>query len=125
MFVWSLRRHRYETAHIERKLKGFFPVLTHAVAPPKGRGGAKVPGFSILVEKQDGLRYRRSYAFFDNLVRFSGEERVDNRPEQIAPEVSPQQAAASQPEAAQQAADSLYGRVKRRLYELGKRFLGL
>src|SRR5258707_2719362 len=49
VFIWSLRRHRYETAHIERNLKGFFPVLTHPVAAPKARGaagsGEKVPGF--------------------------------------------------------------------------------
>ena len=35
VFVWSLRRHRYETAHIERNLNGFFPVLTHPVAAPR------------------------------------------------------------------------------------------
>src|SRR5262249_34884263 len=50
VFIWSLRRHRYETAHIERNLKGFSPVLLHRVAAPKGRGdkesGEKVPGFS-------------------------------------------------------------------------------
>src|SRR3954463_16108772 len=44
VFIWSLRRHRYETAHIERNLTGFFPVLTHPVAAPKSLGaGGKVP----------------------------------------------------------------------------------
>lgn len=83
VFVWSLRHHRYETGHIERNLKGFFPVLTHPVAVPKARNAkdaagseGKVPGFSVLIEKKDGLRYRRSYAFVGNMVRFSGEERV-------------------------------------------------
>src|SRR5579859_982871 len=72
VFVWSLRHHRYETGHIERNLKGFFPVLTHPVALPKAKSGAtKVPGFSIIIEKKDGLRYRRSYAFVENRVRLS------------------------------------------------------
>ena len=122
VFVWSLRRHRYETAHIERNLKGFFPVLTHSVAPPKGRDSAgKVPGFSILVEKKDGLRYRRSYAFLENRVRFSGEERADTSPQPApAPEASPKQ-----PEATQKSGDSLLTRVKRRLHEWSRRLLGL
>ncbi len=76
VFVWSLRRHRYETAHIERNLTGFFPVLTQQVPAPKGRSG-KVPGFAIVIEKDDGLRYRRYFAFVDNAVRLSGEEPTD------------------------------------------------
>jgi len=127
VFVWSLRRHRYETAHIERNLKGFFPVLTHPVSPPKGRGGQgsgeKVPGFSILVEKKDGLRYRRSYAFFQNLVRFSGEERADSPAETIAPQAIPKQPEASQPEQAPPA--GLLSRMKRRFQEWSKRLLGI
>ena len=31
VFVWSLRRHRYETAYIQRRVTGYFPVL---VEPP-------------------------------------------------------------------------------------------
>src|SRR5207249_9210781 len=80
VFIWSLRHHRYETAHIERNLKGYFPVLTDPVPAPKSSGGERVPGFSIIVEKKDGLRYRRSFAFVGNMVRFSGEERVENPP---------------------------------------------
>ena len=33
VFVWSQRRHRYETAYIERKLKGYYPVEVHADRP--------------------------------------------------------------------------------------------
>jgi hypothetical protein len=122
VFVWSLRRHRYETAHIERNLKGFFPVLTHTVAPPKGRdSAAKVPGFSLLVEKKDGLRYRRSYAFVENRVRFSSEERVDTRSD--APEASPKQPD-SKPSPSPPG-DSLMTRMKHRLHEWSRRVLGL
>jgi hypothetical protein len=120
VFVWSLRRHRYETAHIERNLKGFFPVLTHQVAAPKGKDSAgKVPGFSILVEKKDGLRYRRSFAFVENRVRFSGEERVD----QATPEASPKQPAES-PKPEPPPRDPLLTRMKRQVHEWGRRFLG-
>ncbi len=31
VFVWSLRRHRYETAYIERNLKGYAPILRKEV----------------------------------------------------------------------------------------------
>ncbi len=125
MFIWSLRRHRYETAHIERNLKGFFPVLTHPVAAPKGRGGAdsggKVPGFSILVEKKDGLRYRRSYAFMGNLVRFSGEQQVETPAPLTAAPGAP---AAAQPEIAPHAEDSLLSRMKQSFHNLVQRLLG-
>jgi len=123
VFTWSLRRHRYETAHIERNLKGFFPLLTHPVAAPKGHGdwGEKVPGFSVLVEKKDGLRYRRNYAFFGNLVRLSSEERAD------AP-AGLSLAQAKQPGPAPQAAvdsESVFRSMKRRLIEMSRRYLGI
>ena len=79
VFIWSLRRHRYETAYRERNLKGYFPVLLEKVemANQSGRKGAQAtvqyPGFSVLVEKQDGKHYRRRYAFIGNIVRFAGE----------------------------------------------------
>jgi hypothetical protein len=98
VFVWSLRHHRYETGHIERNLKGFFPVLTHPVDLPKAKTTAKVPGFSIVIEKKDGARYRRSYAFVENRVRLSGEERVETAPAMIARESNPSIAAVTPPE---------------------------
>ena len=125
VFIWSLRRHRYETAHIERNLKGFFPVLTQTVAAPSARGaassGEKVPGFSILVEKKDGLRYRRSYAFMGNLVRFSGEERVDTPAPMTAAPGAP---AAALPEVAPQTQESLFSRMKQRFHDWGQRLFG-
>ena len=75
VFIWSLHRHRYETAYIERNLHGYAPVLLKQVelANAKGTGSAKYPGFSVCVEKRDGLRYRREYAFITNIVKFAGE----------------------------------------------------
>src|SRR5262249_760540 len=40
VFIWNLRRRRYETAYIERNVKGFAPVLLKDVdygTGPKGR----------------------------------------------------------------------------------------
>jgi hypothetical protein len=75
VFIWSLRRHRYETAYIERNLHGYAPVLLQEVELSISKGGdpAKYPGFSMCVEKSDGQRYRREYAFLTNVVRFAGE----------------------------------------------------
>jgi uncharacterized protein YgiM (DUF1202 family) len=98
VFVWSLRHHRYETGHIERNLKGFFPVLAHPVDLPKAKTTIKVPGFSIVIAKKDGARYRRSYAFVENRVRLSGEERVEIAPATMAPESNRSIAAVTPPE---------------------------
>lgn len=104
VFVWSTRRHRYETGYIDRNVKGFFPVLTGP------------QGFSILVEKKDGLRYRRRYSFLENRVRFAGEERIEAAPAQAAPEQAPtliaSEKAGPQPEA------SFYSGLKERIKRL-------
>jgi hypothetical protein len=78
VFIWSLRRHRYETAYIERNVKGYQPVLLkqmpYAGAQWQGQGApAQYPGFSLCLEKADGKRYQRDYVFLTNIVRFAGE----------------------------------------------------
>ena len=62
VFVWSLRHHRYETAYIQRRERGFFPVLA--------KGGE----FSVCLEKVDGSRVRKKYVMVGNAVRPSGDE---------------------------------------------------
>jgi len=62
VFIWSLHRHRYETAYIQRKVQGFFPVLTQP------------PGFSVCLESDNGERVRRTYAFIVNIVRFNSQQ---------------------------------------------------
>ncbi|HWQ53269.1 MAG TPA: SH3 domain-containing protein [Bryobacteraceae bacterium] len=69
VFIWNVARHRYETAYIERRLKGYLPVELQNVS----LGSATYPGFSVCVQKEDGQRYRRSFAFIVNIVRFAGE----------------------------------------------------
>ena len=109
VFIWSLRRHRYETAYIERNLRGYAPVVLRDVelssAKAKdGDAGVKYPGFSICMEKKDGQRYRRDYAFITNVVRFAGEQLCETAephenvqspaPLKVAPEPQPQQSLA-------------------------------
>ncbi len=104
VFVWSLRHHRYETSFIQRRVRGYFPVL------------AKAGVFSVCLEKDDGTRYRRGYAFAGYQVRATGDTVCDGRTLELAPEGQPQRAAPAPPEGIAPApAASLYARVKDRL----------
>jgi hypothetical protein len=61
VFTWSLRHHRYETAYIQRRERGFFPVL------------AKQGEFSVCLERDDGSRVRKQFVMTGNAVRLTGE----------------------------------------------------
>jgi hypothetical protein len=78
VFVWSVRRHRYETSYIERNIKGWSPVTVR----PAGDAGD--PTFSICLENRDGQRVRREYVMMGNVVRSGGE-----RPCEVAPLLEP------------------------------------
>jgi SH3-like domain-containing protein len=104
VFVWSLRHHRYETSFIQRRVRGYFPVL------------AKAGSFSVCLEKDDGTRYRRGYAFAGYQVRATGDTACDGRKPEIAPESKPPRLTPVPPEGLVPApATSLYARVKDRL----------
>ena len=62
VFTWSLRRHRYETAYIQRNVEGYSPVLTRPA------------GFSVCVVDRSGTRVRRNYSFIQTTVRLTGEQ---------------------------------------------------
>ena len=72
VFTWSLRHHRYETAYIQRRERGFFPVL------------AKAGEFSVCLERDDGSRVRKQYAMLGNAVRPAGESACQKTSEQAA-----------------------------------------
>jgi len=74
VFFWNVHRHRYETSYIERNLRGHSPVLLGDMDYALGKAAAaKYPGFSVCVEKPDGL-HRRDYALLGNLVRYAGDQ---------------------------------------------------
>ena len=117
VFVWSTRRHRYETEYIEKNLTGYSPVELHPVRFSGGKGktssAEEYAGFSLCVEKKDGQVYRRRYAVMNTLVRFAGEEPCSlPQPMNFGnPAATP---AASAP-AAQAPQESLWQRLKNRL----------
>ena len=62
-FVWNVKRHRYETAHVESNLRGYYPVEAHPVKMTAGKKEESYPGFSLIVEDDDGVRWRKLYGF--------------------------------------------------------------
>jgi hypothetical protein len=83
VFVWSTRRHRYETSYIERNIHGFAPVLVREVDyGGKGLAG-RYPGFSICMDKKDGTRARRMFALIGQTIRFAGEQPCEPVPSML------------------------------------------
>ena len=123
VFVWSLRKHRYETAYIERNLQGYAPVLLQEVELASGgnRGkqtAAKYAGFSICMDGRDGQRHRREYALLGNIVRYAGDRACEPAPAlEIAkaaiPPAGVPEAAPAASEAGQQ--ESIWQRLKRKV----------
>jgi hypothetical protein len=129
VFVWSIRRHRYETAYIDRNVRGHSPVLLKEVdlSPGAARGVAagKYPGFSICVENDQGQVYRREFALISNIVRFAG-ERPCQPPEPLIAGATPPKAAAPALESppAPQPRGSLWQRFRKRVRALTPHWLG-
>jgi Bacterial SH3 domain len=65
VFVWSTRRHRYETAYIDRNVRGFYPVETQALP------GQQAMGFSLVLEDKDGKVNKETFAFSGYHVRMT------------------------------------------------------
>jgi len=63
VFVWSTKRHHYETAYIERNVQGFYPI---AAAPLPGQ---EEKAFSVVLREKDGKLYKRTYGFAGYHVR--------------------------------------------------------
>jgi hypothetical protein len=68
VFVWSTRRHRYETAFIQRNVEGFYPV--EAVDLPNN----DEKGFALVLRDKDGKLNRVTHGFSGYRVRVIGKE---------------------------------------------------
>ena len=101
VFTWSLRRHRYETAHIERGIQGYSPVLLSTT------------GFSVCMDKKDGSRMRRQFTLQGNSVRFVSEEACEPPPPAL--QVTPPVPLPMTESAAPPPKESLWQSLKRRL----------
>lgn len=106
VFVWSLRHHRYETAYIQRRERGFFPVL------------AKTGEFSVCLAADDGSRVLKQYVMMGNLVRSAGQRPCKETAEQEVETAAT--AGGSQPAEPAAARPGLVARVESKL----KRLLG-
>jgi hypothetical protein len=91
VFTWSTRRHRYETAYIQRRERGFFPVM------------AKAGEFSVCLEQPDGSRLRKQYRLVDTSVKPAGTvpcmkttEQGDAAPQNLLPTDTPKPPASAQ-----------------------------
>jgi hypothetical protein len=130
VFVWSLRHHRYETAYIDRNIKGHSPVLLQQVELSTGSrksqtATAKYPGFSICSEKADGQRRRRDYAFLNPTVRFADERECEaEQPLQVQVPAPAVTSTGPQAAPATRKTDSLAERVKRKWGAFTQRWFG-
>lgn len=66
VFVWSRNHHRYETAYIERKVTGHYPVIVN--------NSGEDPIFSLILEDDEGHMYRKTFSFDTNRVHLVSKE---------------------------------------------------
>lgn len=65
LFTWNTRRQRYETAYIERNLKGWLPLTLETKAD-------RVTGWKVLLENRSGELQQVSYSWDGSRVRVTG-----------------------------------------------------
>jgi hypothetical protein len=106
VFVWSLKHHRYETAYIERNVVGYYPVQVSAADSS--------PSFSVVLEGNDGLRYRKTYSFEGFRIRMVARELYTQAP---APD-TPKPVAGTSTSRETAAKRSWYARLRDRIHRL-------
>lgn len=79
-FIWNTHHHRYETAHVEGGIKGYFPVDVHPVQAAFGKQSGTFPGFTLILEDEDGKRWRKTYAYEFYRVVLVSKSPVEEQP---------------------------------------------
>jgi hypothetical protein len=74
VFVWSIKRHRYETAYIERNVEGYYPLETFDLP------GEAEKAFSVILRDKDGKLYKKTYAFSGYRVRMTSKVPYETPP---------------------------------------------
>ena len=105
VFVWSLKRHRYETAYIERNVVGYYPVEATKGTGEHGEGAT----FSLILEDKDGEPVRKTYVFNGYRVNLINKEPYQ-RPQGGIPSAVPE---APKPEGTAEAAPAKPGLLDR------------
>lgn len=127
VFIWNMRRHRYETAYIQRNVQGHFPVTVRSVAMSTGSKGrvepatTTYPGFSLCLADDNGTRVLHNYAFIVNVVRSAGQQPCGPPGAIVQGDGTPAQVA-SAPSGGKPAATSIYSRLKTGLGTLAKKW---
>ncbi len=111
VFIWSRKHHRYETAYIERRVVGHFPVTVNS-------SGAS-PSFSVIVEGTDYRLYRKTYSFEGYRIRMVNREPYDVKREGDASKSGSAAMPAAQPAPKSQ---SWTSKMKDKLKGLADRF---
>lgn len=109
VFVWSLKRHRYETVYRGRDVQGYYPVSATKGSGERGEGAT----FSLILE-EDGKRVRNTYVF--NGYRVNLQRSDPYNPAQQTSEVaSTAQSAGPAPPAARTSPPPWYKRFSNRV----------
>lgn len=72
VFIWNVRRHRYETSYIERGLEGFYPIQVEG------------PKFTVLLRNSDGKYYTKTFQLEGYLTRWLGNADASAPPDPLA-----------------------------------------
>ncbi len=111
VFIWSHKHHRYETAYIERRVVGHFPVSVNST-------GAS-PSFSVIVEGNDDRFYRKTYSFEGYRIRMVNRELYEVKREADAIKSGAAATPATQPVPKNQ---SWFSKMKDKVKGLADRF---
>jgi SH3-like domain-containing protein len=111
VFVWSTKRHHYETAFIERNVQGFYPIETQSLP------GEEEKSFSVVVREKDGNLYKRTYGFSGYHVRMVS--KTPYTPPPALPEVRASRNFDPPPAPAQESAG-----IRQKLADLSKKWFG-